>query len=92
MRAENLISPKIGRNDPFWGGSGLKYKRCHLEREKTHPPNPWTKAKQLDKARTLKMCLHPDATLAKCQGGIVRAHSVQESALRMIARDGHVYA
>jgi preprotein translocase subunit SecA len=22
-------TPKIGRNDPCWCGSGLKYKKCH---------------------------------------------------------------
>ena len=24
-------TPKIGRNDPCWCGSGKKYKKCHLE-------------------------------------------------------------
>jgi uncharacterized protein len=24
-------SPKTGRNDPCWCGSGKKYKKCHLE-------------------------------------------------------------
>jgi uncharacterized protein YecA (UPF0149 family) len=23
----------LGRNDPCWCGSGLKYKRCHLEKD-----------------------------------------------------------
>ena len=33
-----VLSPRIGRNDPCWCGSGLKYKKCHLaedEKEKS---------------------------------------------------------
>jgi hypothetical protein len=25
--------PELGRNDVCWCGSGLKYKRCHLEKD-----------------------------------------------------------
>ncbi len=28
-----VLSPKPGRNDPCWCGSGLKYKKCHLARD-----------------------------------------------------------
>ena len=28
-----VLSPKIGRNDPCWCGSGQKYKRCHLAQD-----------------------------------------------------------
>ena len=28
-----VLSPKIGRNDPCWCGSGLKYKKCHLAQD-----------------------------------------------------------
>ena len=27
----------IGRNDPCWCGSGLKYKKCHLNRSEEKP-------------------------------------------------------
>jgi hypothetical protein len=47
--------------------------------------------KEVNKARSLKTCLHPQAQPDICSGGIVRAHSVQERMLRLIARDGHVY-
>jgi hypothetical protein len=26
------VTPKLGRNDPCWCGSGKKYKKCHLEK------------------------------------------------------------
>ncbi len=28
-----VLSPKIGRNDPCWCGSGQKYKKCHLAQD-----------------------------------------------------------
>lgn len=31
-RPTPMPSPKLGRNDPCWCGSGKKYKVCHLER------------------------------------------------------------
>jgi hypothetical protein len=92
MHADPFINAKIGRNDPCWCGSGEKYKRCHLGREQLTPANPWQTAKEIQKARSLRMCLHPEATTSQCGTEIVRAHSVQESVLRMIATDGHVYA
>jgi SEC-C motif-containing protein len=91
MLTNSPFKAKIGRNDPCWCGSGQKYKRCHLGREQMSAINPWDSAKEIEKARSLRMCLHPEAA-AHCRGGIVRAHSVQERVLRMIARDGHVYA
>lgn len=27
---------KLGRNEPCWCGSGLKYKRCHLESDQRY--------------------------------------------------------
>jgi Predicted metal-binding protein related to the C-terminal domain of SecA len=28
-RRAQQAGPKLGRNDPCWCGSGLKYKKCH---------------------------------------------------------------
>lgn len=28
------ILPKLGRNSPCWCGSGKKYKKCHLARDR----------------------------------------------------------
>src|SRR5947208_2051803 len=91
MLIETPFNTKIGRNDPCWCGSGLKYKRCHLGREQMNATNPWDNAKRIEKARSVRMCLHPKEGAGSCRDGIVRAHSVQESVLRMIATDGHVY-
>lgn len=38
-----------------------------------------------------KHCLHPAAGAGVCDGGIVRAHTVQRASLQRIARAGHVY-
>ena len=27
-------NPALGRNEPCWCGSGRKYKRCHLDRDR----------------------------------------------------------
>jgi uncharacterized protein YecA (UPF0149 family) len=27
------LTPKVGRNDPCWCGSGKKYKKCHLDKD-----------------------------------------------------------
>lgn len=91
MLTGSPFNTKIGRNDNCWCGSGLKYKRCHLGREQMSATNPWDKAKEIEKAHSIRVCLHPEARAATCRGGIIRAHSVQESVLRMIATDGHVY-
>ena len=29
QRRAQAAGPKLGRNDPCWCGSGLKYKKCH---------------------------------------------------------------
>ena len=91
MLMESPCNTKIGRNDPCWCGSGLQYQRCHLGRQQMSATNPWNKAREIEKARAVRVCLHPGAEAARCRGGIIRAHSVQESLLRMIATDGHVY-
>jgi len=91
MLTDSPFNTKVGRNDPCWCGSGLKFKRCHLGREQMGGTNPWNKAKEIEKVRSVRMCLHPEAGTASCRAGIIRAHSVQESVLRMIATDGHVY-
>lgn len=39
-----------------------------------------------------KYCVHPNASNTSCEGGIVRAHSIQRNgALTSLAREGHVY-
>jgi hypothetical protein len=83
---------KLGRNDPCWCGSGWKYKRCHLDRSRQKPVNPWHARRQREKVFERKYCLHPLAGPDTCDKTIVRAHTVQRGrSLTAIARSGHVY-
>ncbi len=82
---------KFGRNDPCWCGSGKKYKKCHLDRDKA---SPLTTQELIEAQRKLqkKLCLHPDASQSACEGHIVRAHTIQRNGgLSRISRDYHVY-
>ena len=82
---------KLGRNDPCWCGSGHKFKVCHLGRETEVPPTREESLKAFYKLQAAqRYCLHPEADVAHCRGGIVRAHSVQGAALRSIAPRGKV--
>jgi len=84
---------KIGRNDLCWCGSGLKYKNCHLGRDKQAPVNLWQAAKELRQVFSLKECLAPPPMKNDCAGTIVKAHTIPKSgSLRSIARDNHVYS
>lgn len=85
------MSTKIGRNDPCWCGSGEKYKRCHLRRESEKPVTQQELINTLKTTFEKKMCLHPEAP-NKCNGGIIRAHTIQRNGgLSSIAQKGHVY-
>jgi hypothetical protein len=82
---------KIGRNAPCWCGSGKKYKKCHLGRERQAPLGVQNILDQQRRAFTHRACLHPLAP-ADCKGKIVEAHTIQRGGgLSRIARAGHVY-
>ena len=84
---------KLGRNDPCWCGSGLKYKKCHMDREKQDPLDYWDAVKRLRTVFSAKDCLAPPAMKSECADEIVRAHTIPKSeSLRRISRDGHVYS
>lgn len=84
---------KLGRNEQCWCGSGLKYKRCHLHREREEPPKQWEVAEEFRKSFSAKLCSTPATMHSECTGHIVRAHTVPRAgSLTRIARDGHVYA
>src|SRR6266566_2495956 len=85
------MNKKIGRNAPCWCGSGLKYKKCHLNRDREEPVKHYEINKRLRKIFHPKFCLHPDASPHTC-GKIVKAHTIQRrGGLNRIARNGHVY-
>jgi hypothetical protein len=82
---------KIGRNEPCWCGSGKKFKKCHLERQRQAALSPDERFRLYRKAHGARGCLHPDAGAA-CRGDIVNGHTLRRRAdLDRIARDGHVY-
>jgi len=86
------MSRKLGRNDPCRCGSGLKYKRCHLHRDRAEPLRPSEALAAIKKAFRKRYCLHPQASPQNCHGNIVRAHTIQRSGgLTRIAKEGHVY-
>ena len=86
------MNKKIGRNDPCWCGSGLKYKKCHLlrEKEKRLPLSAvWDKAKR---ERSFKVCLHPQASEETC-GRVISSHTLQRArVLKAISRNNHVHS
>ena len=83
---------KLGRNELCWCGSGLKYKKCHLDRERQEPPQFHQLAEEQRRAFNFKDCLVPESMKAQCSGIIVKAHTVPKSdSLQKIARNGHVY-
>ena len=84
---------KLGRNDPCWCGSSLKYKHCHLGREKQEPLTIGQVAQAQRKAFSTKYCLVPKTLKADCSGSIVKAHTIpKRGSLQQIARNGHVYS
>ncbi len=86
------MSGGLGRNEPCWCGSGLKYKRCHLGREDDEAISPWQAAQAHRDAFSVKECLAARIHPGECDGRIVGAHTVPRSgSLAKIARDGHVY-
>lgn len=81
---------KLGRNDLCWCGSGKKYKKCHLDRERQQQENPYEAFKKIVAFSRKLVCLHPNAP-AECSEKVIRAHTIQRgSSLKRIAEGGHV--
>lgn len=81
---------RLGRNDLCWCGSGRKFKKCHLHRQREQPENPYEALKKTAAFNRKPMCLHPNAP-GECSDKIVRAHTIQRgSSLSRIAENGHV--
>lgn len=86
-----MINNKIGRNDPCWCGSKIKYKRCHLNREKQKPLERWEASKEFNNKFSNRICSSPDSFHQNCSKKIIKAHTVpKSSSLKAIAKDGHV--
>ncbi len=80
----------LGRNDECWCGSGAKYKKCHLDRDREKPVPLPAALNLLRGFFKSKQCLHPEASKSSC-GKIINAHTVQrQGALAGIVDDtGH---
>src|SRR3954447_9519617 len=82
-----------GRNDPCWCGSGKKFKKCHLGRDRQPLPTTGEVIAALSAGGTkaIRKCFHPSSPTG-CSSDIIKAHTVQRSgALDKIARNNHVY-
>jgi hypothetical protein len=53
---------KLRRNEPCWCGSGQKYKRCHLDRDKAPPVSRQERSQAFQKSFGTGYCLHPNPT------------------------------
>jgi hypothetical protein len=92
MTLDAKVDKKLGRNDLCWCGSGQKYKRCHLGRDKARPVSQQEILQAHRKAFGAGYCFHPNASKNDCGGKIIKAHTIQRNGgLNKIARDGHVY-
>jgi hypothetical protein len=79
MHDADLRTPKNpGRNDPCWCGSGKKFKRCHLAREREQRLPLRAISDAVRGARKHRQCLHPLAAPTACDR-IVDAHTIQRS-------------
>jgi len=80
----------LGRNDLCWCGSGKKFKKCHLHREREQPEHPYEAFKKTVAFNRKPVCLHPNAP-GECSDKIIRAHTIQRgNSLKRIAEDGHL--
>lgn len=80
------------RNLKCWCGSNKKYKNCHLRVEEASRPRVHELESLLRKKLKRAKCMAPAAMLSECDKKIISAHTISRtSALKVIAREGHVY-
>ncbi|CAA6811203.1 MAG: Unknown protein [uncultured Sulfurovum sp.] len=83
---------KKQRNKPCWCGSGIKYKKCHLQREQELKVPAYKIHNDFKNSLKHKECKVPNELKHKCSNKIIKAHTISKSAnLKSIARDGKVY-
>jgi SEC-C motif len=88
----NAKNAKIGRNDLCWCGSGKKYKKCHLDREKHAQVQPWDIDRWIREQGDSGRCVFVGTSIeSTCGIKAIGSHSVPKSMLKLIARKGHVY-
>lgn len=81
---------RLGRNDPCWCPSGLKYKKCHWRREDQAPENPFEMRKRLGNIQKRRFCFC-DSGSDPCSKVFAASHSISRSAsLKLISERSHV--
>ena len=88
-------SNEVGRNELCSCGSGKKFKKCCLDKEKNPLPREENfhqiKKEFLKGDRAAKYCSAPASFKCNCSPKVIKAHTVpKSSSLRAISRDGHV--
>lgn len=79
-------------NAPCWCGSGIKFKKCHRDRELQTPVPVWEVEKDTTRALKPAKCVVPTSMHSECGDRIINAHTISKSAnLKKLAADGHVY-
>lgn len=83
---------KLGRNEKCWCGSGIKYKKCHLNRDKQKPIDLGDAHRASNAAKSRKYCSAPEALKSSCSGKIINAHTVSKgsSLLEIADSTNHV--
>ena len=84
---------RVGRNEQCPCGSGLKYKKCHLDRASAQPFPYHQSAKELVRFRKGEQkCLYSSFEGSQCEEKVIEAHTIsRNAALTQIARDQKVY-
>ena len=86
------MAEKLGRNERCWCGSGKKFKKCHLDREKQPPIQSWEVDAQIRSRSKSGECLNVAHTNGSiCREPAIGSHTVSRKMLKQIARNGHVY-
>ena len=82
---------KIGRNELCWCGSGKKFKKCHLDRDKQDKLPQSTAMAALQDTSSVATCSCPTELKGECRGAPIRSHSLAKSlGLRAMSVRGHV--
>lgn len=85
-----MVQP--GRNDHCWCGSGLKYKKCHLNRQDQKPENPFHIRKRFFELNKRKFCFC-SLDAGPCSDVYAASHSISKSgSLKLISERSHVAA
>lgn len=82
---------RLGRNDPCWCGSGVKFKKCHLHREQETPLPIEALAAEARPFFQIRQCLHPLASAQAC-GKLIAAHTIQRRGAleKIVDKSGHL--